>query len=122
MLDLSFYTIKVEEVDCGATITQEINVTTKHASSDSQKFNFESTGKIPKIVDLGAKLELGWSESDEETRVEKQVISYKEENEILLATPVSYSDRFISYQSGSDYMVNYVGSGDFIMTILPYRY
>ena len=122
LLDLSFYTIKVEEVDCGATITQEINVTTKHASSDSQKFNFESTGKIPKIVDLGAKLELGWSESDEETRVEKQVISYKEENEILLATPVSYSDRFISYQSGSDYMVNYVGSGDFIMTILPYRY
>jgi len=121
LLDLSFYTIKVEEIDCGASFTKEVSVTTKHASSNSQKFNLDANGKVDS-VSLGAKLELGWNESDEVTRMEKQTITYKEENDVLLSKPVSYSDRFISSQKGSEYLVNYVGGGDFAMTILPYRY
>lgn len=121
LLDLSFYTLKAEEVDSGASKTIEITVTTKHADESTQKFN---TGAEYKKGDwmANAKLELGWNQNDERNRVEKQTITVKEENDILFEHPISYSDKYVLNKSGSKYSVASIGSGDLIITILPYRY
>lgn len=121
LLDLSFYTLKAEEIDSGFSKTTEITVTTKHASESTQKFN---TGGEYKKGDwtANAKLELGWTQSDERNRVEKQTITYKEENDVLFERPVSYSDKFVLNQSGANYAVSSFGSADCVVTILPYRY
>lgn len=122
LLELSSYTVKVEEVDCGASYTKEETVTTKHASSNSQKFNLDVNGGKKDTLNVGAKLELGWSNSDEVTRTEKQTVTYNDLNDPLLSATISYSDRIVRGRDGSKYAVSDYVSGDFYMTVLPYRY
>lgn len=116
--DLSEYSIKVVEVDRGITFSKEENYTTKHANSTTFKLGIEinPNGK------LTFKSDLGWDSSDEETRSEKQMITWKNENDVLFTLPVSYSDKYIKSITSSGYELYTYGTNSFEFTILPYRY
>lgn len=123
--DLSSYRIKVEEIDRGVTHYEETNVTVKSASSSTQKFSYEynhtndsSTSQNKHII----KVELGWTKNDETSRLEKQTITWKDENDDLGTVNVSYSDKYIkNAASSSTFELNTYGSNTFEFTILPYH-
>lgn len=123
--DLSSYRIKVEEIDRGVTHYEETNVTVKSASSFTQKFSYEYNHTKDSLASQNKhiiKVELGWTKNDETSRLEKQTITWKDENDDLGTVNVSYSDKYIkNAASSSTFELNTYGSNTFEFTILPYH-
>lgn len=126
--NLSSYRISVDEIDRGVTIYTETSVTVKSASSLTTKLTYDYEYNKEKKEDdstkknkHAVKVELGWTKNDEESRFEKQTITWKDENDDLGTVNVSYSDKYIIRQaSASTFEINTYGSNRFEFSILPY--
>lgn len=117
----SGYTIVVSEKDASATITREMSISTRKASSNTAKIDFE--GKLGRKNENPLKIGFGWSSNDEETHFSKVVVSYQEADDELLTQDISYNDKYITGKLSDDlYIVSSYESERFTFTILPYVY
>lgn len=126
LIENSAFSIVVSEEDTGTQTTYSISITSKKANETTKKVSNELSGN----ADLGdsgisvtRKEELGWTNSDEESRSGTINLSWVNGNDDMGTQTISYGDKYIeSQETATSYKVYSYGSDRFTFTILPYRY
>lgn len=114
----SGYSIAIYEKDSGAKTTFERTVVTKRANTETVNGSLQGSKS-----GVTAKLDFGWTGSQEDTNSEKVTVEWNEGNDDMGMLHILYRDQYIKGISGNKYLVNSYTSGDyFTCTILPYSF